>query len=220
MQLNDVRKATLSNKKRTRVGRGPSSGLGKTSGRGREGATARSGWSMIKTYEGGQMPLFRRLPKRGFRNGKFKESFQVVNLGDLAGAKFAAGSEVGREQLVKAGLLKDRQVLPLKVLGEGELKVALTINAESFSKSALEKIQKAGGKANWLDGAPKKEAPDFASMERLKQRKAAAVASSGVKKEAPKEGAKDDAKGGAKEAPKDGAPKAAKDGGDKGEKAE
>jgi len=90
MQLHQVRRANLSNKKKLRVGRGPGSGVGKTSGRGIKGATSRSGYAMKVTYEGGQMPLFRRLPKRGFTNGPFRKTFEVVNVGELA--VFTAGA--------------------------------------------------------------------------------------------------------------------------------
>jgi large subunit ribosomal protein L15 len=187
MQLHQARRADLSNKKKVRVGRGPGSGLGKTAGRGIKGATSRSGYAMMVTYEGGQMPLFRRLPKRGFRNGPFRENFSVVNLADLA--EFAAGAKVGPEELRKAGLVRGARKL-IKILGDGELKAALTVSADAFSKSALEKIQKAGGKAEWIGGAPKKEAPDFKKIEAEKKKKAAA--------EKPKPGAKDEAKGDAK----------------------
>src|SRR5947208_16417330 len=101
MQLHEARRADLSNKKKVRVGRGPGSGLGKTAGRGIKGATSRSGYAMKVTYEGGQMPIFRRLPKRGFRNGKFRVMFTVVNLGDLEG--FKAGSSIGPDELRDAG---------------------------------------------------------------------------------------------------------------------
>src|SRR5205814_3742567 len=102
MQLHQARRADLSNKKKVRVGRGPGSGLGKTAGRGIKGATSRSGYAMKVTYEGGQMPFFRRLPKRGFTNGRFRQTFTVVNVGDLG--SFKAGSKVGPEELKKAGL--------------------------------------------------------------------------------------------------------------------
>jgi len=171
MQLHDVREADLGHKKKTRVGRGPGSGLGKTCGRGLKGATARSGWTMKASYEGGQMPIFRRLPKRGFRNGPFRQLFAVVNVGDLA--RFAAGSTVGPEELRAAGVLQGGGRLPIKVLGDGQLAVALNLKADAFSKSALEKIQKAGGKVEWIGGAPKKPAPDFKKLEAEKKAKAA-----------------------------------------------
>ena len=168
MQLHQARTASLSNRKITRVGRGPSSGLGKTSGRGREGATSRSGWSMIKTYEGGQMPLFRRLPKRGFKNGRFREDFLIVNLDALSG--FAANSTVSLKELRAAGIVKGAHDLPLKILGDGEIKTALNVKADKFSKSAVAKITKAGGKVEWVGGAPKKDAPEFAQIAKTKKR--------------------------------------------------
>src|SRR4051794_24926718 len=102
MQLHEARRSDLSNKKKVRVGRGPGSGLGKTAGRGIKGATSRSGYAMKVTYEGGQMPIFRRLPKRGFNNGRFKVTFVVVNVGDLS--VFPAGSKVGIDELSQKGL--------------------------------------------------------------------------------------------------------------------
>jgi large subunit ribosomal protein L15 len=184
MQLHEVLRAPLSNRKRVRVGRGQGSGLGKTCGRGLEGATSRSGWSMKATYEGGQMPLFRRLPKRGFRNGPFRVLFAVVNVGELG--SFKAGSKVDAEQLRKEGLISGPQGQPVKILGEGELKVALTVTADGFSKSAVEKIQKAGGKVEYVGGAPRKPAPDFAKMAREKARSAKAAEAKQEPKEKPK----------------------------------
>jgi len=171
MLLHEARKADLGHKKRVRVGRGPGSGLGKTSGRGLKGATARSGWTMKVTYEGGQMPLFRRLPKRGFRNGPFRSSYAIVNVGDLA--RFEAGSTVGPKELRAAGVVQGDDACPLKVLGDGELTIALQLQADAFSKSALAKIEKAGGKAVWIGGAPKKPAPDFKKLEAERKAKAA-----------------------------------------------
>src|SRR5882724_4545911 len=133
MQLHEARRADLSNKKKVRVGRGPGSGLGKTAGRGIKGATSRSGYAMKVTYEGGQMPLFRRLPKRGFKNGPFRERFSVVNVGELS--EFAAGTKVTVVELRKAGLVRGPALDLIKILGNGELKVALTVSADGFSKS-------------------------------------------------------------------------------------
>ena len=184
MQLHEVLRASLSNRKRVRVGRGPGSGLGKTCGRGEEGATSRSGWAMKATYEGGQMPLFRRLPKRGFRNGPFRTVYAVVNVGELG--VFKAGAKVDLGELRKAGLVKGAHDVPLKILGDGELKVALTVSADGFSKSALEKIGKAGGKAEWLGGAPRKPAPDFSKLAKEKSRAAAVATAKAQKIEKPK----------------------------------
>lgn len=168
MQLHHVRKSDLSNKKKIRVGRGPGSGLGKTAGRGIKGATSRSGYAMKVTYEGGQMPYFRRLPKRGFRNGPFRVSFHVVNVADLA--EFPAGSTVGVKQLRESGLVHGKIDMPVKILGDGELQVALTVEAHKFTKSAIDKIRKAGGKIEWIDGAPKKPSPDFKKIEAEKKK--------------------------------------------------
>lgn len=172
MQLHEARKADLSNKKKLRVGRGPGSGLGKTAGRGIKGATSRSGYAMKVTYEGGQMPIFRRLPKRGFSNGPFRVTFSVVNVSELG--TFKAGSKIGPDELRDAGLLQGNINNPVKVLGEGELSVALTVSADAFSKSAIAKIEKAGGKAEWIGGAPKKRAPNFKKAAEEKRRAALA----------------------------------------------
>lgn len=191
MQLHDVRSASLCKKRRVRVGRGVGSGIGKTCGRGREGATSRSGWSMKATYEGGQMPIFRRLPKRGFTNGPFRVSYAEINVDELG--SFPANAKVGPDEMRKAGLLRGNASLPVKVLGEGELKVALTVVADKFSGSAKEKIEKAGGKVEWLGGAPSKAAPNFVKVKKLKDRQAAIVtakeeAAKAVKTKAPVKG--------------------------------
>ncbi|HYF48139.1 MAG TPA: 50S ribosomal protein L15 [Planctomycetota bacterium] len=206
MQLHQARRANLSNKKKFRVGRGPGSGVGKTAGRGIKGATSRSGYAMKVTYEGGQMPIFRRLPKRGFKNGKFRETFSVVNVGELS--SFKAGSKVGPDELRDAGVLRGPTRWPVKILGEGEIKVALTVSADAFSASAIDKIQKAGGKAEWIGGAPKKPAPDFKKIEAEKKKAAKAKAPAAAEKgEKPAEGA---APAAGAEAPKAAAKPAAK----------
>ena len=132
-----------STQSRKRVGRGPGSGHGKTAGRGHKGQKSRSGYTHMRGFEGGQMPLHRRLPKRGFTN-IFKKQFALINLGDLEG--FDAQESVTPELLIRRGVVK-RLGDGLKVLGDGDLKAPLTIRAHAFSKSALEKIQAAGGKA-------------------------------------------------------------------------
>ncbi len=132
------------NQKRTRRGRGEGSGLGKTSGRGGKGQTARSGGNIKPGFEGGQMPLQRRLPKRGFTN-IFKVKSRVVNIGDIAKA-FKKDEVADPASIAEKGLVKGRRGL-IKVLGEGEIKVALTVKANMFSKSAEEKIKAAGGVA-------------------------------------------------------------------------
>lgn len=128
-----------------RVGRGIGSGLGKTSGRGGKGQTARSGGGVRLGFEGGQMPLARRLPKRGFKNGKFMAEYTIVNVYDLEA--FDNGAEITAEALLEAGIIT--KILPygLKVLGDGELSKSVTVKANKFSKTAAEKIEKAGGKA-------------------------------------------------------------------------
>ena len=143
MRLNEI-KSPESNKKRKRVGRGDSSGHGTTSGRGSKGQLARSGGKTRPGFEGGQMPLQRRLPHlRGFKNNR-KIIFNVINLGMLEG--FKEGSTVDYDALLEKGLIMKRGN-PLKILGKGELKKKLTVKANGFSKTAREKIEKAGGKA-------------------------------------------------------------------------
>jgi large subunit ribosomal protein L15 len=133
-------------KKRKRVGRGPGSGHGGTSGRGNKGQLSRTGASMRATFEGGQMPLQRRLPKRGFKN-PFRKVFQVVNLGDLN--RFDAGSVVDPQVLGERGLIR-RADRPVKILSRGELDRALTVKAQAFSQKARQKIEAAGGRAELI----------------------------------------------------------------------
>ena len=143
MRLNEIG-SPESNKKRKRVGRGDGSGHGTTSGRGTKGQLARSGGKTRVGFEGGQMPLQRRLPHlRGFKNNR-KVMFNIINTGMLEG--FKEGSIVDYDSLMKKGLIM-KKGNPLKVLGKGDLKKKLTVKANGFSKSAREKIEKAGGKA-------------------------------------------------------------------------
>jgi len=128
-----------------RVGCGEGSGHGKTSGRGGKGQTARSGGSIRPGFEGGQMPLYRKLPHRGFNNYEFRTSYAVVNVGDLA-ALDAKVTEVNAEVLAKAGLIR-ADVTQLKVLGDGEITRALKVTAQKFTGSAKAKLEKAGGSA-------------------------------------------------------------------------
>jgi len=130
-------------KARRRVGRGEGSGRGGTSGRGHKGAHSRSGWSRKKGYEGGQNPIIRRLPKRGFNNVEFANHFVLVNVGDLE-ALYSAGAEVTATSLAAAGAVRHDR-LPLKVLGEGTLTKKLSVTAAKFSASAKKKIEDAGG---------------------------------------------------------------------------
>jgi len=127
-----------------RVGRGTSSGTGKTSGKGHKGQNARSGGGVRPGFEGGQLPLFRRLPKRGFSNAKFKVEYATINVSDLD--KFEDGAVVTPELLKEMGIVK-KQLAGIKVLGNGELTKKLTVKAAKFSATAVEKIEKMGGKA-------------------------------------------------------------------------
>jgi len=144
MSLNTLKPAAGSKQKKKRVGRGPGSGLGKTSGRGHKGAQSRSGYAFKRGFEGGQMPLHRRVPKRGFTN-IFRTEYDVVNLDQLERC-FEAGATVTPETLRAAGLVRERTSL-VKVLGRGEVTKALTVQAHKFSGTAAGKLAAAGGKA-------------------------------------------------------------------------
>lgn len=143
MDLSNLKPAIGSTQKRKRLGRGPGAGTGKTAGKGHKGQKARSGGSVKAGFEGGQMPLQRRLPKRGF-TPLDKTVYALVNLRDLA--QFEAGSVIDLEALGRSGLVK-QLCDGVKILGDGELTVALTVKAHKFSKSAVAKIEAAGGKA-------------------------------------------------------------------------
>ena len=147
MELNNLKPNKGSRRPRKRVGRGPGSGLGKTAGRGEKGQKSRSGYSGKRGFEGGQMPLHRRLPKRGFTN-IFKKEFSVLNLSDLD--QFDSGATVDQAALREAGLVKGR-TRKIKVLGNGELNKKLTVHADKFSKSAREKIEAAGGSCQEIE---------------------------------------------------------------------
>jgi large subunit ribosomal protein L15 len=141
MKLHELSSATGARHTRKRVGRGIGSGMGKTSTRGHKGQNARSGGGVRPGFEGGQNPLYRRLPKRGFNN-PFRKEYAIVNLEDLN--SFAAGTEVTPEVLLETGILKSPKD-GIKILGNGEITVKLTVKANKFSQSAVEKIQAAGG---------------------------------------------------------------------------
>ncbi len=145
MNLYNLSPAKGATKKRKRVGRGPGSGHGKTSTRGMKGQKSITGFSQKKGFEGGQMPLHRRIPKRGFTN-IFKKEWQIVNLEDLAKLRY---KEITPQILEKERLIKDKNGL-VKVLGKGEIGKAISVKAHAFSKSAREKIEKAGGNAEIL----------------------------------------------------------------------
>jgi large subunit ribosomal protein L15 len=144
MNLSNIRAPKKAAENKKRVGRGMGSGMGKTSTRGHKGQRSRSGSRMMRGFEGGQMPLHRRMPKRGFTN-IFRQKFNIVNLDKLA---TLGETTITPDVLRKAGVIKSKH--PLKVLGDGELVVALTVRAHKFSKSAQEKITKAGGKVEVL----------------------------------------------------------------------
>jgi len=144
MNLSNIHAPKKATENRKRVGRGMGSGMGKTSTRGHKGQRSRSGSRMIRGFEGGQMPLHRRMPKRGFTN-IFRKEYNIVSLERLA----ALGeTTITPDVLRKAGVVKTK--LPVKILGDGELKAAITVQAHKFSKSAQEKITKAGGKVEVL----------------------------------------------------------------------
>jgi large subunit ribosomal protein L15 len=140
MNLSNIRAPRKASENKKRVGRGMGSGMGKTSTRGHKGQRSRSGSRMMRGFEGGQMPLHRRMPKRGFTN-IFRQEFNIVNLEKLA---LLGETTITPDVLRKAGVIKGKH--PVKVLGDGDLTTALTVHAHKFSKSAQEKITKAGGK--------------------------------------------------------------------------
>jgi large subunit ribosomal protein L15 len=142
MKLHELAPAPGSTQAPKRKGRGIGSGNGKTAGRGHKGQNARSGGGVRPGFEGGQNPLYRRVPKRGFNN-PFRTEYAIVNIEELNG--FAAGTEVTPAVLLEQGIVKN-PLAGIKILGNGELKVALTVKAKKFSQSAVEKIQAAGGK--------------------------------------------------------------------------
>jgi large subunit ribosomal protein L15 len=146
MKLEDLAPVPGAKKSRRRVGRGSGSGLGKTAGKGHKGQKARSGGGTPPWFEGGQMPLQRRIPKRGFTN-IFKKSYSIINLRDLE--QFAAGSEIGPEQLIQAGLVKKIRD-GIKLLAQGELNNALSVRVHEASAAARSKIEAAGGRVELI----------------------------------------------------------------------
>jgi len=195
MNLADVKKLGLTYPDRIRVGRGIGSGRGKTSGRGHKGAKARSGWHDRLGQEGGQMPLFRRIPKRGFNNKNFKKVFTIVNVGVLEQA-FADGSVVDLAAVLSTGLVsKEKHTELFKVLGDGELKKKLTVRADAVTASARQKIESAGGKVELLPSVVYRERferkPDNKRLHRrvheqreLAQKKAGGAPAAGAAKPA------------------------------------
>ena len=148
MKMHELKPAEGAKKEAKRLGRGIGSGLGKTSGKGHKGQWARSGGGVRPGFEGGQMPLIRRIPKRGFNN-KFKKVYSIVNICDLED-RFEGGQEITAQLLLESGVLSKVEPYGIKVLGNGELTKSFTVKAKKFSKSAVEAIEKAGGKAEVL----------------------------------------------------------------------
>lgn len=144
MKLHELEKNIGATHRKKRVGNGRGSGLGKTCGRGQKGQKARSGGSINPVFEGGQLPLYRRLPKRGFTNHMFKTEYAVINVSDLN--RFNNGDVITPMLLKEKGIIK-KQLSGIKVLGNGKLEKKLTIQANKFTKSALEKIKESGSKA-------------------------------------------------------------------------
>ena len=148
MRLSDIKSLPLNHTKRTRVGRGAGSGKGKTSGRGHKGAKSRSGYHQIPGREGGQMSLFRMLPKRGFSNARFADATAAVNLDALKG-RFEAGEDVTPETLLAKRVLR-RKGVAVRILGRGDVDVALKVRAHHVTASARRKIEAAGGEVTIL----------------------------------------------------------------------
>lgn len=149
MKLHNLSPAQGANTTEKRLGRGIGSGLGKTSGKGHKGQWARSGGGVRPGFEGGQMPLTRRLPKRGFKNAMFKKVYSIVNVSTLEQA-FENGETVNAEALLNRGIISKIEEYGLKVLGDGELTKSLTVQANKFTESAAKKIEATGGKAEVL----------------------------------------------------------------------
>jgi large subunit ribosomal protein L15 len=145
MQLHDVHQGIHRRKKRKRIGRGTGSGHGKTSTKGHKGHSSRQGFKLSPIFEGGQMPLARRIPKRGFVNGAFKKVYAIVNLDDLE-ARYESGAVVDEPSLRAAGLVKGHEFDGIKILANGMLTKSLQVHATKFSGSAAAKIAAAGGK--------------------------------------------------------------------------
>ena len=150
MNLEQAKASGLKYKTRNRVGRGPGSGNGKTAGRGHKGAKSRSGWSRRLGWEGGQMPLFRRLPKRGFNNKNFKKVYTIINVGELNG--FDDGATVDLKAVLDAGLVSKSSDL-FKVLGTGDISKKLNVRVDAITASAKTKIEAAGGTVEMIPGA-------------------------------------------------------------------
>jgi large subunit ribosomal protein L15 len=149
MELHQLKPAKGATHKRKRVGRGPGSGNGKTAGRGHKGQGSRAGTRQKRGFEGGQMPMHRRLPKRGFNNSIFRREYAAIYVGQLA--QFQQGTTITPEELIRRGLVK-KAVDGIKILADGELKVALVVKAHKFSAAAEKKIKAAGGSVEVIGG--------------------------------------------------------------------
>ena len=149
MMIHEITEKAGKYKTRKRIGRGHGSGSGKTSGRGHKGAGSRSGYSRRPGFEGGQMQYFRRIPKRGFTNAEFKTVYHIVNVASLE-SRFEKGAKVDATALVEAGLIRNFKN-PVKVLGQGDLTIALNVTADKFSSSAVKKIESAGGSVTVIE---------------------------------------------------------------------
>lgn len=144
MQLHDVDQGIHKYKKRKRVGRGTGSGHGKTASKGNKGHSSRQGFKQNPLFEGGQMPLARRVPKRGFVNGAFRKEYAIINL-DVLDVVFDSGAVISEQTLREKGLIKGRHDHGIKILGDGSITKSFQVHAAKFSKSAVEKIEAAGG---------------------------------------------------------------------------
>ena len=156
MIINELSPHPLARTKVRRKGRGMGSGQGKTSGRGQKGAGSRSGAGLRTGFEGGQMPLVRRIPKRGFTNSNFAKEYSIVNVSALA-ENFKSGETVTAEILKQKGIISKIEPYGLKILGDGTIKIALKVKANAYTKSAIEKIKKAGGTADIITTAKVEE---------------------------------------------------------------
>lgn len=155
MNITEITAKAGAHRRRKRIGRGEGSGHGRTSGRGNKGGGQRAGWTQRLFFEGGAFPLFRRVAKRGFNNFNFATEYQIVNVGRLA-ELFPSGGHVTAAVLAEMGAIGDAKA-PLKILGDGELKVKLTVEAERFSAEAAKKLEAAGGTIKRLGPQPKKK---------------------------------------------------------------
>jgi len=193
MNLSTIKAPKGSRENKKRVGRGMGSGMGKTSTRGHKGQRSRSGSRMMRGFEGGQMPLHRRVPKRGFNN-IFRQEYQIVNLETLASL---GEKEISPEVLHSAGAIRKANV-PVKILGDGELKTAMTVRAHKFSKSAQEKITAAGGKFEVIGAIPEEVKPPRQPRPGAIARAAEAKAAEGQEKSGEAKADKPEAKAEAK----------------------